>query len=179
MSWVVASRYARALADVIGKAGNYAEALQELEDFQRAYAESLELKEVLETPVVAPANKLNVLNAILERLQTSKPVSNFLRILLAHYRLNMLATVVEGFRKVVNERLGIVEVQIFHARELTERERQGLEDQFHQLTGKKVSLEFHRDDRLIGGVLAQIGSITYDGSIRGNLERLQGQLATG
>jgi F-type H+-transporting ATPase subunit delta len=176
VSLVVASRYARALAEVVGKAGNYAEVLQELENFHSLYAENSELREVLETPVVSPADKQKVLNAILPRLGTSEVSSNFLRVLLAHFRMSLLATVILAFRKIANQRLGVVEVEIFHAHEITAEERQALAGRFAGLTGKKVSMRFHRDDTLLGGVLAQIGSVTYDGSLKGSLERLRERL---
>jgi F-type H+-transporting ATPase subunit delta len=37
-------------------------------------------------------------------------------------------------------------------------------------------LEFHLDGELIGGLVAQIGSTVYDGSIRGSLDRMREQL---
>ncbi len=52
MPTVIANRYARALADVVAPAGNYRQVLGELEDFGAAYRESLELREVCETPAV-------------------------------------------------------------------------------------------------------------------------------
>ena len=179
MLFVVASRYARALADVLRETGHEAEVLKELENFSAAYAESSELREVFETPVISPADKQKVLNAILSRLGSSEVTGNFLRVLLAHYRMRLLPTVIVAFRKVVNQRLGIVEVEICHARQITAEERSRFADRFAELTGKKVILQFRRDESLLGGVLAQIGSITYDGSLKGSLERLRERLTAG
>jgi F-type H+-transporting ATPase subunit delta len=39
-------------------------------------------------------------------------------------------------------------------------------------------LEFLLDHGLIGGIVAQIGSTVYDGSIRGQLNRIREQLLT-
>ena len=50
MPTVIANRYARALADVVASTGNYRQVLSELEDFGAAYRQSLELREVCETP---------------------------------------------------------------------------------------------------------------------------------
>jgi F-type H+-transporting ATPase subunit delta len=44
------------------------------------------------------------------------------------------------------------------------------------LTGKQVELEFRIEGELLGGILAQIGSTLYDGSVRGNLARIREQL---
>jgi len=39
-----------------------------------------------------------------------------------------------------------------------------------------VELEFRIDRDLLGGILAQIGSTVYDGSVRGSLARIREQL---
>jgi len=39
-----------------------------------------------------------------------------------------------------------------------------------------VEFDFHLDRELLGGVLAQIGSSVYDGSVRGQLDRIRERL---
>ena len=90
MPTVVANRYARALADVIASAGNYRQVLGEFEDFSAAYHQSVELREVCDTPAVAMAQKLNVLEAIAGKMGSSHVTLNFLRVLMSHYRFALL-----------------------------------------------------------------------------------------
>ena len=93
--------------------------------------------------------------------------------------MKLLEAVIPAFRKLAYQRLGIVEVKFYHPREISPEERQAIAERFAELTGKKVELDFHRDETLLGGALAQIGSVTYDGSVKGSLERLREQLAAG
>jgi F-type H+-transporting ATPase subunit delta len=176
MSIAVANRYARALADVVAATGNYRQVLEELEDFSVAYRESVELREICETPAVALAQKLGVLEAIARRLGSSHVTLNFLRVLLSHYRLPLLEEVIQSFRNVAYARLGIVQVKISSAADLTGEERELLRTRFNELTRQQSELEFHVDRDLIGGVVAQIGSTVYDGSVRGQLDRIREQL---
>lgn len=176
MSFAIASRYARALADVLHPKGDFASALGELNGFLEVWRESADLREVFESPVVPPAGKQKVLDAILGRLGTSHTIANFLRVLLAHFRMGMLEEVVQAFRKVGDERMGLVEVKISYARDLADQEQAALRDRFSRLTGKSAQVTFSRDDELLGGVLAQVGSVVYDGSVRGFLERLSKNL---
>ncbi len=81
MPTVVAHRYARALADVVATIGDYRQVLKELEDFSAAYRESVELREVCETPAVPMAQKLSVLEVLAGRLGVSHITLNFLRVL--------------------------------------------------------------------------------------------------
>lgn len=176
MSKAIANRYARALADVVSRTGDYGAVLRELEDFAAIYRSSAELREVVRTPAVAAADKFRILETILARTGTSKLAGNFLRVLLQNYRLVMIDDIVEAFKKVAHERLGVVEVQISSATVLSEAERQTLLARFATLTRKKVELEFQIEKLLLGGVLAQIGSTIYDGSIRGHLQRIRERL---
>jgi F-type H+-transporting ATPase subunit delta len=173
MSTVVANRYARALADVIGASGDYRTILTELESFFAAYRESLELREVCDTPAIDMAKKLSVVKAIGGKMGLSKLTLNFLQVLMSHYRFPLLAQVVQAFRNVAYARMGIVRVSISSATPLSIAERQLLQGKFSQLTHMQSQLEFHHDPDLIGGVVAQIGSTIYDGSIRGSLERIR------
>ena len=176
MPMVVANRYARALADVVGPSGNYRTVLEELQDFARVYRESLELEEVFASPAVALPQKMKVLEAIGQRLGESPVTLNFLRVLLAYYRMPLLEEAIQAYRKIANEQLGVVQVTISSASDLSEAEREGVAARFKELTGKQVELEFRIESKLLGGILAQIGNTVYDGSVRGNLARIREQL---
>jgi len=176
MPIVIANRYARALADVVASTGNYRQVLGELEDFGAAYRQSLEFREVCETPAVGMAQKLSVLEALAGRMGSSHLALNFLRVLMSHYRMRLLDEVIEAFRRVADSRLGVVRVKISSASGLSDEQQKLLQARFNELTQKQSELEFHLDDGLIGGLVAQIGSTVFDGSIRGSLDRLRGQL---
>jgi F-type H+-transporting ATPase subunit delta len=176
MSIKVANRYARALADIVARSGEYRKILQELYDFYAAYRESVELREVLSTPAVTLEQKVRLVQAITEKLGASQITFNFLRVLLAHYRMALLGEVVQAFREISNDRLGIVQVKISAAEDLSETEQKSLQARFGELTKRRVELELHLDASLLGGVMAQIGSTVYDGTIRGYLERIREQL---
>jgi F-type H+-transporting ATPase subunit delta len=173
---VVANRYARALADVVAASGDYRKVLEELQNFESAYRESPELKEVFASPAVAFPQKMKVLEAIGQRLGESPVTLNFLRVLLANYRMPLLEEAIQAYRKIANDRLGVMQVTISSASDLSEAERESVAARFRELTGKQVELEFRIDRELLGGVLAQIGSTVYDGSVRGNLARIREQL---
>jgi len=176
MSMVIASRYARALADVVAATGDYRKVLEELHEFERTYRESAELREVLASPAVPMAQKTKVLEALGQRLDESPQTLNFLRVLLANYRIPLLEEAVQAYRKIANDRMGIVEVKITSAAPLSEGQRQDVAARFRELTGKQVELEFETDDKLLGGMQAQIGSTVYDGTVRGSLARIREQL---
>ena len=176
MPMAVANRYASALADVVGPGGDYRKVLQELQDFAAAYRESLELRQVFESPAATSAQKVRVLEAIEARLAGSPLTMIFLRVLLVNYRMPLIEEVVQAFHSIANDRMGVVQVIISSASHLAEAERESVASRFRELTGKQVELEFRIDSELLGGIRAQIGNTVYDGSVRGNLARIREQL---
>lgn len=176
MAMAVANRYARALSEVVAPAGNYREVLADLENFLAAYRESADLRDVLETPAISLAQKVKVLQAILARTGAAEVSANFLRVLVANYRIGILGGICTAFLKIANERLGVVQVRVSSATNLSDAEQQALRTRFEEVTRKKVEMEFRMDGQLLGGILAQIESTVYDGSVRGHLEQIRERL---
>ena len=87
-----------------------------------------------------------------------------------------LGEITEAFGALLDERLGVALAEITSARALDETEQKQLADALHAKTGKQVRMNFSLDRDLIGGIVARIGSTIYDGSVRGQLERIRGKL---
>jgi F-type H+-transporting ATPase subunit delta len=178
MSMAVASRYARALAEVLGPQGDFSGMQRELETFAGVWRESDDLRQVLVSPTIPMEQKRGVLDKVIQRLGLSVTAGNFLRVLLVNYRMQLLEEVLQSFQKAANERLGIVEVQVLCAQDLAPEEQEALRGKFADLTGKRVEIKFRRDEKLLGGIQARVGSTIYDGSVQGYLDRLRGQLTS-
>lgn len=176
MPEAVAQRYARALAEVVGPNGDYVRASQELASLAGVYAESAELREVFDSPAVRPEQKLGVLNAILARLEISHLTANFVRVLLAHYRIPLIDEIRAAFQALADSAMGIEEVQVTSAAPLSEDEQKALAGRFRDITKKRVEMHYAVDPSLLGGVVAQIKSVIYDGSVRGSLDRIREQI---
>jgi len=176
----VASRYANALVDVVLDPKAHAEApaiARDLRAFEAMLASSLELRHALASPSVPVARKRAVIGRIAERLDAGRITRNFLFVLNQHRRMDALAAVIEAFEVLLDERLGFSRANVTSARELDAPQRQQLEAELGRLTGKRMRLKFAIDERLIGGVVARIGSTVYDGSVRGRLASLGRQLS--
>jgi len=176
MAMAVANRYARALSDVVASSGNYTAVLGDLENFLAVYRESADLRDVMETPAVPLEKKIKVLEAILARIGVAKESASFLRVLVSNYRIGKLGEICTAFLKIANERLGVVRVRVASAGALTAAEQQALRTRFEEVTRKKVEMDFQMDSELLGGVLAQIESTVYDGSVRGHLDKIRERL---
>jgi F-type H+-transporting ATPase subunit delta len=170
----VASSYARAFADVVLSAKlNAQQATGALRRIAALLAESAQLRQVWENPAIPAEQKRGLLDAIVDREGIEKPVRNLVAVLIDHRRVQFLERIIQQLEKELDARLGFAEAQITTARELGDAERRALESQVEKLTGKKVRARFGLDASLLGGVIVRLGSTIYDGSVKGQLERLK------
>jgi len=170
----VTSTYARAFADVVfDERLDPAKTLQEVQSLAQLAAGSQQLREVWEAPSISAEQKRALLDAIVARAGFSRPVRNFVAVLIDHRRSKFLDSIVKEFEHELNRRMGFVEAQITSARELAAPERSALEAQVAKLTGHKVRARYTQDGSILGGAIVKVGSMIYDGSVKGQLERIR------
>jgi len=170
----VASTYARAFADVVfDERLDAAQATRGLRSIATLFNESVDLRRVWENPAVPADQKHRLLDAIVQREAILRPVRNLVAVLIDHRRLPFLPRIVEQLEKEIDQRLGFAEAQISSARDLDASEKRALEAQIAKTTGKKVRASYGLDPSLLGGAVVRIGSTIYDGSVKGQLERIK------
>jgi F-type H+-transporting ATPase subunit delta len=173
-----ARRYARALFDVLVKAGDPVAALRDLQNAVAVLDAYPELRKALTSPGVPLGAKVGVLRE-LQRLQpSSKTVSRLLHLIIEHDDVNELDEVVSAFEQRIMDFHQVVRAEVTAAVPLAPERAQALEEAFKRITGKRVLLEMRVDPAIIGGVVAKIGSRVYDGSIARQLERVRERLRT-
>ena len=170
----VASTYARAFADVVFSAHlDAARAVGGLRSIAALFTGSVELRRVWENPAVPADQKRKLLDAIVQQEGIDKPVRNLIAVLIDHRRLPFLPRIVEQLEKELDAHMGFAEAQISSARELGDQEKRALESQIEKVTGKKVRARYGLDGSLLGGAVVRVGSTIYDGSVRGQLEKIK------
>jgi F-type H+-transporting ATPase subunit delta len=180
----VARRYARALADIVfaaklppGKRRPEVEkSRKQLAQFSALLREHPALRNTLASPAVKPEAKLAVLDQLRSRLRLSELTRNFLAVLLDNRRLGLIEQVVDLFDSEVYARLGIVPVEVTSAVDLGKKQKNSLEKRLAALTGSEVEMRFRQSPDILAGLVARLGSVIYDASLRAQLRRLQRQL---
>ena len=170
----VAGRYARAFAEVVAERKMDPEkTIAELMQMAALVNSSHELHNVLMNPAVENKQKISLLDAIIKKMGGSKLLRNFVAVLIDHKRIGQIGEIAEQFKQQLNDRMGIADAKVSSARELTASERKLLEQRLAVVTGKTVRATYSEDASLLGGAVVRIGSTIYDGSVRGQLERLK------
>lgn len=182
MSLAVASRYSRALAEVVFAPQcptRPEQVIAELDGILSAMASSPDLVRILRSPAVS----LNAKRGLLEKLSTqlggSEVTSNLLKVVSDHGRISILKDIKRSFQSVVDERHGVARAEITTAQPMAPEQQAQLEAALSRLAGKNILATYQQDDALIGGAVAKIGSLIYDGSVRGKLATLRRKLVNG
>ena len=171
-----AMRYARALLDVCEREGELERVEQEVSGFVATMNEHPLLHESLMSPAVPPAPKRALVGTLLARGGDFSPITvRLLTLLTDRGRLSLLPEILEVYGDRLMDHRGIVRARITTASPLpTDRVRE-IGERLKAATGKQVSLETGVDPSVLGGVVTQIGSTVWDGSIARHLARLKQQ----
>jgi len=175
----VTNTYARAFADVVlDRKLDATKVLAEAQSLAALVAGSKDLREVWEAPSIQAEQKRKLLDAIVAREKISKETRNFVAVLIDHRRIGFLGAIVTQFEQELNQRLGFADAEITSARALGDAERRNLEAEVEKLTGKKVRARYAQDASILGGAVVRVGSTIYDGSVKGQLERIKEALSS-
>jgi len=173
----IATKYARALADVAGESQNEREVLEELQTFRDLLVEHEELHDALTSPAIPFSSKRKIVEGLQELLQLSRPVVNFLLVILENNRMKKFVDFVQAYEEVVDQRSGVVKVDVYSPRVLDPSIQERLGQTISNLTGSQVKLNYSVDEALIGGLKLRVGSQVFDGSIQTQLEQIRRQLS--
>ncbi len=172
----LAKRYARALLDVAAETQAAEGVLRELAGVATLIDEQRELRLFLLNPSVRRRDAVQVLDEIAGRLQVSPLARTFLRVLLEAGRIAALRDILRAYGEILDERIGRVRAAVTAATPLSGEQQANLASELGRLTGKQVVLEVAEDPAILGGVVARIGSLVYDGSLKTRLAQLRREL---
>jgi F-type H+-transporting ATPase subunit delta len=177
ISSAILMRYARSLADVAFDAGQEPAVTTGLKTYLEIFRAVPDLLEVFDSPAIRREAKEKLLSNLFVKYPISKITGNFLLALLRHNRIRCFSEIFESYLKLVNSRKDIVSAQVTVAAPLSEIEIQNLSQSLAQAASKTVTLDVRTDADLVGGLVVQVGSTVYDGSIRTQLIEMKRRLA--
>jgi F-type H+-transporting ATPase subunit delta len=171
-----ASRYARALFDVVLKEGGDAAvqtAQTAVQEFADLFANE-QLAHVLGNPAIPVSKKKALASALVARAgKTSQPLAKLIVILAEKDRLTLLPGIARAYGERVMDHLKIVRGEVTTAVPLSPEKVHALEQGLAQATGRKVVLQARVDPSIIGGVVTRLGSTVYDGSVTTQLQKMK------
>ena len=175
----IARRYARAVFGLGRDAAARAQLLVELDTLALEISANPELSSVLFTPIHPRGERKAVMHEIAQRLGISKEVRAVGEILVDQNRARLLLAIRDELRALVDSEAGRIEARVASARPLEPAAQEQLRQAISRRVNADVMLVVEVDPTLIGGVVARIGDLLLDGSIRTQLENLGANLRKG
>jgi F-type H+-transporting ATPase subunit delta len=169
----LATRYARALLGALPDAGHQTAADEFLSALAGAVRGNAELRAFLLDPAAPVAAKKSFLGELAAPRGVPERVLTFLGLLLDNGRIANLPSIAEVFHSDHESGQGIVSAVLTAAAPLPPELRSRAVTALEKLARKKVNLTVKIDPSLLGGAVAQVGSVIYDGSLKTQLSRLR------
>jgi len=175
-SSTAANRYAKALFSLAKDERRLSDVRKELDAIASAFEVSPELRDALLTPLHPAEERKAVLAAIARRAEVAPLLCNFLSYLIDQRRLVDFMTICDEFARLADEDAGLLTAEVSSASPLDDRRKDRLQRALSDHTGRQVRLEVEVDPELIGGAVAKVGDLVFDGSIRTQLSQLRANL---
>jgi F-type H+-transporting ATPase subunit delta len=174
-----AQRYAKALFSIAREGGNVEAVGRELEQFAAALHGSTQLAAMLQRPWIKPEDRAAVATEVAKRAGASEYVQKAVGLMASRGRLDHLPELIAAYRVKVDEMLGRVRAEVRTAVAFTADEKTQLAARLGRALDKQVLVAESVDPSLLGGFVAQVGSLILDGSLDGQLARMRERLARG
>ncbi len=173
---VVAKRYAKALVALAREHGRLTETGEQLKRLAQLIDDTQDLKALLYNPSINRQFKEDLLTDLAQRLRLSSFERNFVRTLLEKGRLSAMPQILALYDELAAEAQNRLHVRVKSAFPLSPGLQEEVRQRFARYTSKDIVIDQEIDPALIGGIVAQMGSLVLDGSIRNELLRLKTEL---
>jgi len=170
---VLAKRYAKALFAVAKEEGNFTPYSKAIQAVAELYRTVPELRDAL-TNVIYPLDlREKVMVAILPSMGLTPVMGNFLKLLVQKRRAGILPEIAEAFQSMVDAENNLCQGTVVAAMDLAPELSDKVRETLEKITGKRIVLTTVVDPSIIGGIVAKVGDLVLDGSIRSQLAALK------
>ncbi len=166
----LARTYARAFHETASKEP---QEISQLRAFSNLVDSNSVLESCLTSPMTSVQEKTAVVDGIQKKMAFSPLVLRFVGLLIRKNRLIHLKAILAALEEVRIESEGGTLGQIVCADEIGDKEVADLASAFRAVLGKKVDFQTSTDPSLLAGLKVTVEGITYDGSLKGQLERVR------
>jgi len=170
---ILARRYAKAIFAVGQEQGKYEEYNDVLTGVSGVFESNPEVVDALTNPLYPLDVREKVMAGMIGSMGVDSVMSNFLNLLVEKKRAEILPEIAEEYKIMVDEEKNISHGSVISAIELSDELQQRVQATLEKLTGKKVELTTGVDPSIIGGIIAKVGDLVLDGSIKTQLAGLK------
>ena len=170
---VLAKRYAKALFQV-GKEENALDDFSSaLADMAKLYTDIPEVSDGLTNLLYPQDVREKVMEKLVEAMKVSTLMANFFNLLVQKRRADVLPDIAEVFQALVDDDRNMCQGTVVSAMEISGALNDKIKATLEKITGKQVVVKNEVDPSIIGGIVARVGDLVLDGSIKTQLKGLE------
>ena len=169
----LAASYADAMFEAARAAKAGSRVLSDVETLKSALEEDPKIVGMLANPLWKTDAKKAAVSEIGSRLGLSGVTVNALLTAADNNRLNLLPEILDRCKALFYAADNIAEVSVTSAAVLKKDQDERLKRGLEKWLQKKVVIKYTIKPELLGGLLVECGSIMFDDSLKGNLEKLE------
>ena len=173
---LLATRYAKALLGLALEQNKLEDVHASMSAFASLTNESRELSNLFRSPIIKADKKVNIVNALAEKLGTDDMSKGFINLVINKRRDVFLPEIFTAFQEQykVHKNIGSVELTVAH--ELSDEMKNTIIESIKsQLNGQEIDLKINVDEKLIGGFVLESNNNLFDGSIARDLKDIKDQ----
>jgi F-type H+-transporting ATPase subunit delta len=171
---ILARRYAKALFSLGKEQGKTEEYSSVLLAIAGLYDNTDDgVGDALNNPLYPLDVRQKVMAKVAESVQADAIMASFLNLLIEKKRADILPDIARELQVMVDKDQNISHGSIISAVELDQTLLGKVQATLEKLTGNKVILETQVDPSIIGGIIAKVGDLVLDGSIKTQLNGLK------
>jgi F-type H+-transporting ATPase subunit delta len=164
--------YAQALYEIAEQAGQTDAIGEELKDLGQLIQTQPDLAKLIDSRVLRAESLASAIQSIFEG-KVSDTLYRFLQVLNRKGRIANLPGVIVEYKRLYEEKHGVVEVEAFVANRLDDSQASQVAAGVGKAIGRNVILKQHVDPSLIGGLKLRVGDRLIDGSAATQLKILR------
>ena len=174
----IAAPYARALFDFSVEQNIMHQITADFQNLDIFLAETPELLEYLNNPIVNQKVKSEILTKTLKS-QLNTETFKFLMVLVERDRINLLTTIIESYLELIYQTASIKMIDVSTASAFTNLQKDTLIQKLKELTNaREIRLVINVEPSLIGGFLIKTDSKVIDFTVKNQLQKLAKHLDT-
>jgi F-type H+-transporting ATPase subunit delta len=173
---LIAHHYAKALMLFQGSREDVTQRLHGLTQIKTLLETTPHLLDFFSLPQVAIEEKIKVIDLCLRSEDRDPLLSAFMLYLIERMRLDYLPEIVQNYRELMNREYGILEATVISSYPFKEELKERLRKKIENFYAQEVHLKEEIDPSCIGGFKLLVANHMFDGTIRGQLDRLKREL---
>jgi len=176
-SRAIARQYALALFDVAQKGRQTDRIGREIAEFAALVGSHEELAGVLSNGAIPTARKRAIVDELVKaQPELSHEVGRFLQFLADRDRLMHFDAIVAAFREKAMDVARVVRADLVTATPVDDQARGQIASALGKALDRQVTMAERVDPSIVGGFVARVGSVVFDGSVARHLERIRERL---